>query len=169
MSNYDFKRTARKCSNTGRAFKQGEQYISALIENDEALERVEFAIEDWEGPPEDCVAWWKSTVPDLEKGKVYWAPRNVLITFFEHLVEQPGNDDTQFVMALLLVRKRILRLEDSIETESGESMILQDPREKKNYEVNVVELRPEQLRKIQSELGEQLFTDHKQGDDESGS
>ena len=169
VSNFDFKKSNRKCSVTGRDFETGEEYISALIESGEEMLRVDFGADQWNEPPEACIGWWKSRVPDLEKGRVYWAPRNVLLAYFEHLVDQPGTGDTQYVMGLLLVRKRILRLLDSIQDETGEWIVLNDTSQKKNYELAVPDLTADQMSAIQAELEQKLFTDHREMDvDEEG-
>lgn len=169
VSNFDFKKSNRKCSVTGRDFETGEEYVSALMQSEDELLRIDFGMDHWNEPPQECIGWWKSRVPDLDKGRVYWAPRNVLLAYFEHLIEQPGSDDIQYVMGLLLVRKRILRLVDSVAGEAGQWIVLNDANQKKNYELTVPDLTPEQTSAIQSELEQKLFTDHRQLDvDEDG-
>ena len=167
MSNFEFKRSGKKCSESGKEFAEGEEFVSALIEDGDALLRLDFSTEAWKEPPSNCLAWWKSTVPIVEKGQVYWAPREVLFAYFEHVLAQPHRADVCYVMALLLVRKRMLRLEDSIETEQGEAILVRDTMRKKNFEVNVVELTVQQTSEIQSELADKLFTDHRQTEIES--
>ena len=164
MSNFDFKKSNRKCSVTGRDFETGEEYISALLQSEGEMLRVDFGADQWGEPPETCLGWWKSRVPDLDKGRVYWAPRNVLLAYFEHIVEQPGNEDIQYVMGLLLVRKRILRLIDSLQDETGQWIVLNDASQKKNYELTVPDLTAEQLSAIQAELEQKLFTDQRELD-----
>ena len=164
MSNFDFKKSNRKCSVTGRDFETGEEYISALLQSEGEMLRVDFSADQWGEPPETCLGWWKSRVPDLDKGRVYWAPRNVLLAYFEHIVEQSGNEDIQYVMGLLLVRKRILRLIDSLQDDTGQWIVLNDASQKKNYELTVPDLTAEQLSAIQAELEEKLFTDQRELD-----
>ncbi len=164
MSNFDFKKSNRKCSVTGRDFEIGEEYVSALMQTDDELQRVDFGMEQWNESPEECIGWWKLRVPDLDKGRVYWAPRNVLLAYFEHLVDQSEANDTQYVMGLLLVRKRILRMVDSVTGEAEQWIVLNDSQQKKNYEIVVPDLTAEQTAAIQSELEQKLFTDHQQVD-----
>ena len=168
MSSFDFKKSNRKCSVTGRDFVTGEEYVSALLQREDDLERLDFGLEEWNEPPEECVGWWRSRVPDLDKGRVYWAPRNVLVAYFEHLMEQPASGDMQYVMGLLLVRKRILRLVDNTEGDQGPRMVLIDSAQKKNYEIGVPDLTSEQLLIIQGELEQKLFTDHRHVDVDGG-
>ena len=62
------------------------------------------------------------------------------------------------------MRKRILRLVDSVAGEAGQWIVLNDANQKKNYELTVPDLTPEQTSAIQSELEQKLFTDHRQLD-----
>ena len=80
MFEFDFKKSGRKCIVSGRSFEVGEEYISLLIENDGELVRQDVASDQWNGPSEECVGWWKSKVPDLAQGRVYLAPRDVLMS-----------------------------------------------------------------------------------------
>ena len=158
MPSFDFKRSGRKCSISGREFQVGEEYISALLENDGAMTRNDVAADQWEGPPNNCIGWWKSRVPDLAKGRVYWAPRDVLLAFFQHLVEH-GEPDQIYVMAILLIQKKQFKLLDTMESEQGQIMELIDPSSRERYEVSVVEIAESRVNQIQQEFAEKLFTD----------
>ena len=158
MLNFDFKRTSRKCSNTGRAFSSGEEYISLLLEEGDELVRKDLALSDFESPPENCVGWWKSRVPDLQQGKVYWAPKDILLNYFSHLIENK-HDHHAYVMAILLLQKKHLRLRDTVEEDGKETMQLQNNSTKEIYEVTVVDVAPDRISEIQNDLAEKLFTD----------
>lgn len=172
MINYDFKKTSRKCSQTGEEFKRGEEFISALIETDDGTtERLDFSIDAWEAPPDGCIGWWKSKLPLLEKGKVYWAPREVLLSFFEHLHQQQETEqkkqsyqgdqhamETLYVMSLLLVRKHILKLVETVDEEGVEYLRLRRSADNSKYKIKTLALSAEKAAKIQEELSEKLFT-----------
>ncbi len=158
MSNFDFRRSSRKCSKSDRVIQPGEEFYSALIDTAGETERLDFCCEAWESPPENCIGWWKSKVPELGKGKVYWAPRDVLLSYFEHLQEQPDQADTTYVMALLLIQKKILTLEDPDE-EHANLLQLKNRQEKSSSTVEIVDVTPERIGEIQAELEERLFSD----------
>ena len=88
----------------------GETFYSALIDNDGVTERLDYCVESWDSPPENCIGWWMSKVPELGKGKIYWAPRQVMLSYFEHVSGQPNEADTAYVTALLLIQKKYLSL-----------------------------------------------------------
>jgi len=159
MPEFDFKRSSKRCSVTERAFAPGEKYISALIEVDDDLQRLDFSQDEWTEPPEDCVGWWTAQVPEATEGRVYWAPDEVLLSFFEHLHESPGHEDLAYVMTLLLVRKKLFKLEEFVESPDGQQMVVLNRRAKETLEVAVMDLPPDRLAEIQNELEEKLFTD----------
>ena len=159
MMDFHIKRTDRHCHATERELKPGEQFFSDLVKEGDGLVRRDYCEEAWSGPGEHSIGWWKATIPEVAGGRVYWAPRNVLLAYFDSLTAQPRSKPTVFVMALLLVRKRILQLVDSEQTPEGEVMEVRHTRENKTWKVNVIELTPEQVDAIQQELAEQLFMD----------
>jgi hypothetical protein len=166
MQNFEFKRGGRKCSVSNDPFQPGDEFYSALIElADGGTERVDFSTDNWDGPPAHCIGHWRQRIPNLESGKVYWAPDSVLLAYFEHINEQPNKADAAFVMAILLQQKRILTLKNQEETESGKFMVLLNRKTNEAYEVAELELDPAQTQQIQDELSEQLFSDQPMVDD----
>lgn len=159
MMDFQIKKTSRHCHATERDLKPGELFFSDLVQEEDALIRRDFCEEAWQGPDEHSIGWWKAKIPEIEGGRVYWAPRDVLLAYFDSLIEKPDYQPTVYVMALLLVRKRILQLVDSETNEEGEFLELKFSKENRTYKIPVVELSNEQVTNIQQDLGEQLFTD----------
>lgn len=159
MQQFDFRRGGKKCSVSELPLSPGEFYYAALIEmaNGQTV-RMDYSLEHWDGPGDDCIGFWKQKIPDLETGKVYWAPRDVLLAYFEHALEKQQLE-TAFVMSLLLIQKRILSVKDSMEDESGNAMILVDRQTSKVYQVPDVEIADAKVESIQQELAEHLFSD----------
>lgn len=159
MQDFDFKRCTRICHSSEREIGAGEKYVSAIIEQGDEFVRQDFADDQWSDPPEGCIGWWRSQVPVLEKGKIYWAPNRVLLAYFESVTAKPDQKNLTYVMGLLLVRKRILQWKDTIEQENREVMVLRHTSSKASFEVDVMDIPPDQIQAIQNELAEQLFTD----------
>jgi hypothetical protein len=159
MPDFDFKRSSKRCSVSERAFVPGEEYVSALLEVGDDLQRRDFGLDAWKEPPENCVGWWKTSVPEATEGRVFWAPDEVLLSYFDHLKQLPGQDDVTYVMTLLLVRKKLFKLEEFVDSGSGQQMVVLNRREKEMLQVTVVDLPPDRLTEIQNELEEKLFTD----------
>lgn len=164
MLSFDFKKSSRKCYQSDREFQPGEDFFSALIECDDgSAERRDYSSEHWQGPPEETIGWWKCTVPELGKGRVYWAPKKVLLAYFEHVQQNSSLADIAFVTGLLLVQRKILILVD--EDSDTQNMVLRNRSEKTTYEIPVVDISPSRLIQIQDELSEKLFMDQPDSDE----
>lgn len=158
MLSFDFKKSSRKCFESDREFQPGDVFYSVLIECDDgSAERRDYSSDHWNGPPTDIIGWWKCRVPELGKGRVYWAPKPVLLAYFEHVQQSPSQADIAFVTGLLLVQRKILSLVD--EETDADSMVLRGRSAKAVYTVPVTEISPSRLSEIQNELSERLFMD----------
>lgn len=165
MLNFDFKRTSRKCSVSDRPFERGEEFVSALVEINGELVRKDFALGSWEEPPENCIGWWKSRMPDLDKGRIYWAPNEVLLTYFQHLLEQPDAQDAAYVMAVLLVRRRTLQMIETDESTEPPTLVVHHRKTNSEFRVAAIDIPSHRITEIQTELGEHLFTNQAPGTD----
>ena len=139
--------------------------MSALVDLDGELIRKDFAIEAWEEPPENCIGWWKSRMPDLDKGRVYWAPNDVLLAYFQHIVGQPGSEDIAYVMAVLLVRKRTLQMVETDESTEPPTFVVLHRKTNAEFRVPAIDIPVHRITEIQNELAEHLFTDQAPGSD----
>ncbi len=157
MMEFQIKKTSRRCQSTDRELRPGEVFFSELIQESGVFHRRDYCEEAWQGPHESCIGWWKSSIPETDSGRVYWAPREVLMSYFQSLQDDPRHRATLYVMALVLLRRKYLQLVDSGET--GEFMELRDPKQKRTWKIQVVELSTDQINQIQQDLGEQLFMD----------
>ena len=109
---YEVQRSTRRCSTTGREFAPGETYYSVLVAEGAELKRYDYAADAWQGPPEEAVGWWKSQVPDRNAARKHWAPNDVMLDFWDELADQPDKQDMRYVLTLLLIRRRVFRLEE---------------------------------------------------------
>lgn len=154
---YEVQRSTRRCAATGRDLVPGEEYFSALVEEGSDLVRRDYAKEAWQGPPEDAIGWWKSQIPSAETKRMHWAPNDVMLHFFEQLESQPHRQDMRYVLALLLVRRRVMRLEEEARDDGGETLVLYCPRRDATYRVPVVMPDEARIDAIQEELAKLLF------------
>jgi hypothetical protein len=150
---YDLQRCSRQCSVSGRELAPGEDFFSALVMRGAAAERLDYAPEAWSGPPEGALGWWKSRLPlPDEKPKPMWAPAELMLDLFDRLGELPERADARFVLALLLVRRRVLRIEESEHLGEHERLLLSCPRRHTEYEVLAMPPDEDRAREIQAEL-----------------
>ena len=181
MQQFDVKRGSRKCCVTEQLFGPGDVFYSVLLETSSGSIRNDYSSEAWKDSPwsqiekeeqqhttseEDSehslIGWWKQRVPDLDSNKVYWAPDHVLIALFDSLHANPSEltaqqQKTAWVMAILLMQKRLLTRQDR--DTDGSTMYLINKKTQQEYELHEPELDDEQINEIQNELTEQLFSD----------
>ena len=157
---FEVQRCSRHCAETERVLEPGESFFSVLVEQGEDMVRQDYSREAWNGPPEDAVGWWKATVTKPDAHKVHWAPNDVLLDYFERLENDDAQRDLRYVMALLLVRRRVARHEETSTNDEGqEIMTIYCPRREKSYPVLVLDPTIERAEAIQNELAQLLFAD----------
>lgn len=116
----------RCCFESGRTLEVGETVCSAIVAIDGALQRRDFAEDVWTGPPPGAIAWWKAPLVAVDgTRKVGWNDA-MLLECFASLEdgEDPARRRFRYVLALLLMRRRKLKFEDSRRTSTGEVLVL---------------------------------------------
>jgi hypothetical protein len=150
---YEVQHSARCCSATGREFAPGETYYSVLMAEGAELKRYDYAADAWPGPSEEAVGWWKSQVPGRDERKKHWAPNDVMLQFWDELADQLDKQDMRYVLTLLLIRRRVFRLEEEkCDAVGGEVLVVYCPRRETTYEIPAVVPDAARVDAIQEEL-----------------
>lgn len=132
-------RPLASCSRTGRAFVAGETFYSALVRSPGGLERVDCCTEAWQGPPPQAIAWWRSVHPAAEPAGSTLAPPEVLLDVLERLDGSPEDEPLRYLLALQLVRRRVLRIvERPVDEPMGDDLLLACRRRDTEYRIRVV-------------------------------
>lgn len=158
---YEIHRAARHCAATGRELAEGEEFYSVLVPDHGGWKRLDYAAAAWPGPPDEgALGWWKSRMPTRESKKARLAPNDVLLEYFQELVDQPAELDALYVLALLLVRRRVLRLEDTEhDSTRGSILVLFCPRDESTYRVAERSLGETETNEIQARLSQLLYAE----------
>ena len=160
MIDYEVQRCTRHCATTGRELLPGEEFYSTLVSEGAQVVRYDYAPEAWHGPPPGTLGWWKSHMPQKHAKKVHWAPNDVMLDLLENLEERPDKKDMRYVLSLLLIRRRVVRLEDTEAQDDGsEISVLYCPRRETTYRVETTMPSEERIAEIQQELAQLLFAD----------
>jgi hypothetical protein len=150
---YEVQHSSRHCSVTGREFAPGETYYSVLMVDGADLKRCDYAADTWQGPPDEAVGWWKTEIPDRATARKHWAPNDVMLDFWDQLAEQPDKQDMRYVLTLLLIRRRVFRLDEERQAPSGqELLVVYCTRRETTYEIPAIQPEPTRIDQIQEEL-----------------
>lgn len=160
MLDFEVQRFTRRCCQTDRPLEPGENFYSVLVTRGSKVIRQDISEQAWEGPVEGAIGWWKSRVPEKQTANLHWAPNDVILHYFEQLADDTEKADTRYVLALLMIRRRIVRQEATeADGEDGEMFVLYCPRNDREYRVPVVAPSQQRIEEIQNELTELLFAD----------
>jgi hypothetical protein len=111
LLDFEVQRCTRRCAATDRSLEAGDECYSVLEVSGADVIRKDYCREAWNGPPESAFGWWKSRIPEPTARKIKLAPNEVLLELFDQLADQPEQQDLRYVLALLLIRRRVLRIE----------------------------------------------------------
>ena len=126
------------CATTGRGFAPGETFYSALVRGAAGLDRLDLSAEAWTGPPVNALGWWRSTWQVAESAGPSLAPVDVLLDVFEELDGRPDDAALRYLLALQLVRRRVLRIVDPAPgAESSADLVLACRKRDREYRVAV--------------------------------
>lgn len=158
MLDFTVQKFTRRCAASERELKPGEAFYSVLVPEGSDVVRLDYSEQHWQGPPENALGWWKSEVPDPKATRINWAPNDVMMHYFEQLREDPTKQDLCYVLVLLMLRRRIFRLDATETSETGEeSLVIYCARNETEYQIPVVSPTAERVEEIQRELSELLF------------
>lgn len=160
MTDFDFQRCSRRCAATGRELLPEEFFFSVLVSEGSDVVRRDYAEEAWTEPPERAIGWWKSQMPSANAHKMHWAPNDVMLHYFEELENNPAKADVRYILALLLIRRRLFRLDDrETDDEGRELMVVSCSKNENEYKVVTVPPSGARINEIQDELARLLFAD----------
>ena len=161
MGEWEINNPLGQCHGTERKIEYGEEYFAALVETEEGLQRRDFCADYWESQKPDVFCYWKTRMPEPGQKKQLFVDDQMLMAFFERLEKEtdPEKINFRFVLALILMRKRILKYDETINKDDKEVWCLRIVGEKHTVEVVNPHLDEEQVEQLSSQIGEILQTD----------
>ncbi len=160
MLDFEIQRCTRKCFATERELRPGETFYSVLLQQGAEVVRRDYSEAAWPGEPEGALGSWKSLMPGAGNKKLQWAPNDVMLHYFEQLAETAEKADVRYVLALLMIRRRVVRQEATETDELGrEVAVLFCPKNEQEYRAVVTLPAAERVQEIQNELAQLLYAD----------
>ena len=161
--NWNIRSRSHTCAHTGATFADGETFYTALFEDakTDELVRRDYSVESWEAVRGELHPFsiWKS---------IYEAPRHEEkpeVTekegaegLLRRLIEEDniGTENTRYILAVMLERKRILKQTATRDTDDASFLIYEHPKSGEVYIIRDPELRLDQVEAVQREVSVML-------------
>ena len=166
MSDWKIRRLRGECAKCERAFEtDGERLLTQVRFVDEELVREDFHPECWE-EPSDAIYWW-ATRREVQGKKTLALDFELIERLFFQLEERSEDKirELRYLLCLMLMRKRRLKLVKVQRGPEGEAMLVRRPRRKEECRVFVYDFDPERLDVLRGELATLLDGDFEQEDE----
>jgi hypothetical protein len=156
LLDFEIANCTRRCAVSGRAIAPGEEYCSTLeMERGEPVRR-DYSLDAWPGPPASAVAWWRSQL-DGDAARARLAPQDVLLNLFAALADEPAEAEFRYVLGLLLLRRRLVKLDETRRDAIGEVLVLDCPRREEQFELRVAAPDAERTVELERRLVELVY------------
>lgn len=154
MTEYQIQPNTRRCSVTGRELQPGEPFYTALLEEGDHFQRRDFCSEAWQGPPPGTFSFWTGKVPRAQDNVKPRFDDDLLEECFQRLEGQtePGKVNFRYVVALLLMRRKRLRFDQTVKQGEQEKMAVTCVKTGDKFEVVLPKLTDEEMTQVQEEV-----------------
>lgn len=161
MAQWEVGRAAGRSTLSGRPLEEGEEFYSVLLEEGESFRRVDFGLDEWEGPPEGAFCHFRTRMPIRQKRKQLLVDNEVLLAFFTRLAREtePVRLQFRFVLALILMRKRLLKYEGTEQQDGREVWRMVLTRDHSKHSVVNPHLSDDQIGSVSGQLSAILHGD----------
>ena len=155
VSDWEIGRRSAKCSATDRELAEGEAYYAVLLETPEGFERRDYTLDSWQGPPEGAFCHWRGRVPIREKANTPTKVDTALLTQLFLRLEEEESDVKQqfrFMLALLLMRKRLLKMAETVHEDDREYWQLMLMSDRSTHRVLNPQLSSDEVARLSAQL-----------------
>ena len=156
MSQWSFHHRLAECKACSRPFQDGERHPSGLRFEAGELCRDDFCDGCWPESEGDMLIWWYTHHRTAPQKRTLKLDLEALETLFLKLAEvdtEPARE-LRYLLCLLLMRKRRLKLERVRRGRDGESLVVRRPRRKDAHDVPVFDFEPARIEALRGRLQE---------------
>jgi hypothetical protein len=155
---WNIKPRSETCQVTGRPFQEGEVFHTALFQGPEELERMDYSVEAWErrDPEPTPLSSWQSIFKPTPLEEEQTVDPSDAESVLRHLLgkQEPSHGKTCLLLALLLERKRVLKLREKIQSESGNSLVYEHVESQESILVPDMDFQLSELAELVQQLEE---------------
>lgn len=154
IEQWDIQKSQGRCAGTDRKLEPGEEYVAALIDSKTSFERRDYSVEYWNSSQPKVFSYWKTRIPEPTQKKKLLVDDHVLINFFERLADEQDELKLRFrfVLTLILMRKRLIKYEQSIKELDKEIWQVRLMSDKSLHQVVNPQLEDDQIEQVSQEL-----------------
>lgn len=121
---YDIARASGSCSACGRELAGGQAFVAALFDEGPQFRREDFCPGCWDARADGqrrAFSVWHGRKALPQQPRRQFVSDDLLLEFFDRLAEQtePAKVNFRFVLALMLMRKKLLIYDRSLLDEAG--------------------------------------------------
>lgn len=165
MNDWNIQSRSRSCQACQRAFGDGEAYHTLLYQQRSGWERLDVCPQCWEDQHrhgaqdrKGFVSHWQGTFTVPPPRPPEPIQRESAETLLRALTERPaaGGPAAAFILAVMLERKRILKLRESFRQNGARVFVYEHPRTGEVFTLPEPELRLDQLEEVQREVAHLL-------------
>jgi len=153
MTDWTFRRRQATCQACAKLFEEGERHASALAIVGEALAREDVCTGCWIARVgRDELFHWFTRHREGKRGlQLDLGTLEALFVRLEGRVE-PRVREMRYLLALLLLRKRRIKVDRILRDPEGEAMLVHRPRRKESFRVFVFDFTAERMQALRADL-----------------
>jgi hypothetical protein len=153
MTDWTFRRRQGWCQACEKRFEEGERHASSLAIVGEALAREDVCTGCWIGRGgRDELFHWFTRHREGKRGlQLDLATLEALFVRLEGRLE-PRVREMRYLLALLLLRKRRIKVDRILRDADGEAMLVHRPRRKESFRVFVFDFSAERMQALRADL-----------------
>jgi hypothetical protein len=158
MADWEIHKPQGTCAGSGNKIEPEQEYIASLIETPEGMQRKDYCVEYWNENKPQVYCYWKSVMPKPDQKKKLFIDDAMLMSFFERLATETDEEKLsfRFVLALILMRKRLLKYESSKNDNGNETCVLKVAGRDQTAEVINPHLTEDKIEQLSAQLGQIL-------------
>ncbi len=161
MNDYDIAHQTGVCAATQRTLQPGDQFYAVLFDTPGGFERRDYSVAAWENPPENYFSYWKSHVPQKQEKKRLFVNNDVMVDLMLRLADRDEEvkQHFRFVLSLILMRKRLLKYEQTVHEDGVEYWHMRLKRDQSIQAIVNPRMTDDQIAAVSAELGAILHGD----------
>jgi len=159
MAEWKIRRRHGECSRCEANFEESARFASLLrLDEDEDLLREDLCVSCWQGSDQDTFLFWWFTRYHESRKQTVQLDLASLETLFMQLEgrEEEKLRELRYLLCLLLMRKRKVKLIKVQRGKDGERLILRRPRRTEELTVWVYDFTPDRIEELRARLQEVL-------------